>query len=114
MEEKKTKVCTMCNRELTLDNFSKKKAAKDGLQYRCKECQKKENKANYAKKKTEDSLKKIEAVSSDGAVMNMTKMYSDSELSKFTPRALMRELAARGYIGRLEYIERRVIDITKM
>lgn len=32
------KTCTKCSRELTIDNFSKKKSNKDGLQKWCKDC----------------------------------------------------------------------------
>ena len=32
------KICTSCNLEKTIDNFTKKKTSKDGLEYRCKVC----------------------------------------------------------------------------
>ena len=38
IKTKKTKVCGKCNRELPIDNFSKNKAQKDGLQGYWKEC----------------------------------------------------------------------------
>ena len=34
----KTKICTKCDRELSIDNFSKDKTRKDGLYSWCKEC----------------------------------------------------------------------------
>lgn len=36
----KTKVCYGCNKELTIDNFTKNKNNKDGLSYYCKDCTK--------------------------------------------------------------------------
>ena len=42
-ETNKTKKCGKCNRELPIDNFSKNKATKDGLQGWCKECSNKYN-----------------------------------------------------------------------
>src|SRR5210317_1774433 len=38
------KHCTGCGTNKTLDNFSKCKSRKDGLQVKCKECNKKDNK----------------------------------------------------------------------
>ena len=38
------KVCSTCNINKSLSEFSKDKAAKDGLQYKCKECVKPHNK----------------------------------------------------------------------
>jgi ribosomal protein L37AE/L43A len=36
-----TKRCVHCKRYLTLDHFSKLRSSEDGLQFRCKHCQKK-------------------------------------------------------------------------
>lgn len=43
------KICTTCSRSLPLDQFSKNKARKDGLDAKCKECLRIKNKAQYAK-----------------------------------------------------------------
>ena len=43
-EEVKTKKCGKCGRELPVDNFSKDKTKKDGLQSWCRECKNKHNK----------------------------------------------------------------------
>ena len=37
-ETKKTKICTKCNRELSIECFNKCKTTKDGLQCWCREC----------------------------------------------------------------------------
>jgi len=47
----RTKICNRCGRELSLDNFSKCKKNKDGLQFYCKKCRKK----YYEKNKEEIS-----------------------------------------------------------
>lgn len=110
MEEMKaTKKCSTCGRELPLEMFSKKTSSKDGLQYDCKECQAKKNKEIYARRKGLAPVKKIQQDEK-----TLFKVYSNPELAKFQPRELMRELASRGYIGKLEYIVRHEIDITKI
>jgi len=46
------KKCNQCLQEYPLDNFSKKKASKDGLQYKCKSCEKENNKIARQKNPT--------------------------------------------------------------
>ena len=46
-----SKICTKCKNELSLDNFSKRKSHKDGLEYTCKGCINELNKQNYVKYK---------------------------------------------------------------
>lgn len=41
------KTCTNCNTHKPLDNFGKKKAHKDGLEYWCKECHREYKKSYY-------------------------------------------------------------------
>lgn len=41
MMENETKICSKCGKELPLSEFNKCKRNKDGLQYKCKDCQKK-------------------------------------------------------------------------
>lgn len=43
-----TKKCSGCGRDLPLSEFNKTKRNKDGLQYRCRACASKYNKARYA------------------------------------------------------------------
>jgi len=83
-----TKKCNKCGRELPLSEFHRKAASPDGYQEACKEC-----KITYAK----------ERYSTGGGKMN--KVYSNPELSKFTPRELIQELKSRGYSGELKYVQ---------
>lgn len=46
-----TKICTKCNKELTLECFSKNVTTKDGLQYYCKDCMKTYNTISNANRK---------------------------------------------------------------
>lgn len=87
MEEvKTTKVCRICKRELTLDNFHKKVSAKDGLQCECIDCRR-------------DLLKKSRNTNKSN------KIYFNPDLAKFQPRELICELRARGYSGTLSYTQ---------
>ena len=100
------KVCSKCGRKLPVSEFYAKKKSKDGFQNYCKECQNEVNKSRYAE------MKKVKYACADKVVTEtkvvdtnehlMTKVYSDPELSKFTPRQLMAELKARGF--RWEYM----------
>lgn len=87
----KTKKCTRCGRELPVTEFHKKNNAPDGLQYRCKECQR-------------EALRERNKRESGGACSEELKMY--------TARQLMEELAKRGYRGELEYVKK--ININKL
>ena len=85
------KTCTKCGRELPEDQFYKCVSNADGLQYVCKECVRKANKEYRGCRR---ALKSLDSVTThDG----MCKVYSNPELSKFTPRELMAELKARGF-----------------
>lgn len=47
-----SKICKMCEKELTINKFSKKKSNKDGLDKRCKDCFKNYKKKLYETKKS--------------------------------------------------------------
>lgn len=82
MEEiKNTKVCKVCGNELPLDCFNRHGRSSDGYASVCKACTKKQ------------------------------KGTTNLELAKFTPRELIAELAARGYHGKLVYVQRHEIDV---
>lgn len=90
------KKCSRCGRELSEDQFNKCSSTSDGLQCRCKDCSRQANRESYLKKKGLFSLDHVDKV------QHLTKIYSNPELSKFTPRELMAELKARGF--RWEYM----------
>lgn len=94
-----TKVCTKCGRELPLDHdhFNKSKITKDGFRTQCKSCDN-EYAKNYMLKKKASQTSNTRSIS---------KLYSNEELAKFTPRQLIEELKARGYRGTLT-IEQKV------
>lgn len=100
------KVCHKCGRKLPVSEFYAKKKSKDGLQHYCKECHVQMCKSYYKNKKSTkysivDKVEtELKAVDTDEH--SMCKVYSDPELSKFTPRQLMAELKARGF--RWEYM----------
>ena len=103
MEEIKTKVCLKCGQELPISEFSKKATAKDGLQCYCKKCNSKAT-IEYARKRRE--RKKLEAKENERIEFEKKyKIYTNKELAKFTPRELILELKARGYVGTLLYEE---------
>ena len=115
MEEIKTKVCLKCGQELPISEFSKKATAKDGLQCYCKKCNSKAT-IEYARKRRE--RKKIEAKENERIEFEKKyKIYTNKELAKFTPRELILELKARGYVGTLLYeeviVNKHFIDLAK-
>lgn len=108
MEEIKTKVCTKCGRELSIENFYINKSLKGGRDNCCKEC-----KNAYAKewargKREKKKARKIENERIE--FENKYKIYTNRELAKFTPRELMLELKARGYEGELLYKEIKITE----
>jgi hypothetical protein len=87
------KTCTKCGRTLDESEFAKRAKSADGLQTWCRTCCSEANKKNHDKRR---SLDCVETHS------GFIKVYSNPELSKFTPRELMAELKARGF--RWEYM----------
>lgn len=79
-----TKVCTSCGNELPLSAFHKHGNSKDGYSSVCIAC--KATKLANAKE-------------------------GNPKLAQFTPRELIEELRARGYRGKLEYVERHLINV---
>ena len=96
-ENKMTKKCSKCGRELPISRFSKCRSMKDGLQKICKECASLYNKERY------------KAKSSEKEERHLMKVFSNPELAKFQPRELIAELRARGYSGELSI--RQVITV---
>ena len=94
-----TQVCKCCGRELPIEQFGH---AGFGLLKTCKECIGKQRKEN--RKKTDE-------------VAELRRQLEEARrmrLSEFKPRELMIALKELGYEGTLTYVQRHVIDITKI
>ena len=96
---KQTKVCTKCGRELPTTAFYKCSSTKDGLQYHCKECY---NRYQNEHRKLKRGAHKLD------------KVYTLPELATFTPRQLMMELKARGFIWDYMLEPQRKINFDKI
>ena len=110
-----TKVCKKCGRELPISDFYTNSKAKDGLATYCKECSNVLS-VEYARKRR--ARKKAEAKENERVEFEkMYKIYTNRDLAKFTPRELMLELKARGYVGTLLYeeviVNKHFIDLSK-
>lgn len=84
MDNIQAKVCRLCGREKTLDEFHKNNKSKDGHQSYCKECNK-----DYSKRNKH--------------INETPQKTSNPDLAQFTPRQLIEELRSRGYKGTLTY-----------
>lgn len=96
-----TKVCPKCGRELPTTEFYGNRHNKDGLQDKCKDCQREWNR-EYLKRKKAERMKSEDKVETTKVVVDtkehtMCRVYSEPELAKFTPRQLMQELKSRGF-----------------
>ena len=112
MDVDRLRTCRTCGRTLTIDNYYKSKQYKDGYYTECKECFDRRrggsrNKVKKEKKQVETIEKKPVAPAPTPSATTQAKSLQD-----YTPRELMAELARRGYTGKLEYVERHIIDIT--
>ena len=105
MESKKTKVCSRCRQEKSVEEFAKKKQSKDGLQYMCKDCMRELNRELYLKRKMNSEDFPKESVS----ISNLHHVYTNVELAKFKPKDLIAELRARGYTGELRYTQKIIV-----
>lgn len=95
-----TIICKNCGRELDETMF---KLSRWGKRVSvCTECAKAKRKEN-AMREAEEKLDEMSA-----AVQNARHL----RIHEFTPRELMEELSRRGYTGKLEYTETKVIDIS--
>lgn len=97
----RTKKCPKCGRELPTTEFYTNRHNKDGLQDKCKDCQREYQRKKAKKKKIaalniEDKVE-TKKVIVDEKECTMAKVYTNPELAKFTPREMMAELKARGF-----------------
>ena len=100
------KQCYHCGVEKPVTEFYNYKGSLDGKSSWCKDCVKEYNRNRYNRIKMENiNTNQTQSQKSD------IRGGQNNDLSRFTPRELMQELAKRGYRGTLEYVKR--IDITK-
>jgi hypothetical protein len=111
-----TKICRKCGRELPIENFYINKSLKGGHDNTCRECKNAYSKEWAKKNREKKKARKIEDERIE--FEKKYKIYTDKELAKFTPRELMLELKARGYVGSLMYeeaiVNKHYIDLSKM
>jgi DNA-directed RNA polymerase subunit RPC12/RpoP len=89
----KTKRCSTCGKALTLDHFSKRASAKDGLQYSCKDC----NAKAALKRLAHKDEKTI-------AHPEMGRREEPNPLASFSVKEIIDELRKRNYRGTLECV----------
>ena len=92
VQSKETKTCTRCHRTLAVSEFCKSSRNKDGLQHWCTECQRE----SYNERQERKRASKTETTTFGGRPM--VRVYSHPDLARFTPRQLMEELKARGFV----------------
>lgn len=97
MEE--VRVCKCCGRELPISKFI---VSKLGVSKTCNECRSSKIKASKQRKK---EIKDMQSTIEESKQLR---------LQDFSPRDLMLELRRRGYEGTLTFVERHVIDLTKL
>lgn len=101
IENAQTKRCSKCGRELPLSEFGRLSRSKDGLNYKCKECNCKVS-AESRRKSIATRGKKSGIYPPNFFDRNISG-GGNPLLADFTARDLMEELKARGYRGQLEY-----------
>lgn len=103
MEEKQEfRICKDCGRELPIENFKKTRWG-DRVSV-CTECAVNKLRENKEKKSREKAMQVREQA--------IKEAETRDELSAFTGRQLMKELANRGYRGKLTFLQ--VIDIENL
>lgn len=94
-----TKICKTCGNELPIEKFRLTRHGRVGVCNGCEVAKRMQTRKRHHEDESMDIDRRI----------NEAKMMN---LSQFTPRELMEELARRGYDGKLRYTHTEVIDIT--
>jgi hypothetical protein len=102
METKKT--CKICNRTLSIENFSKHPKTSDGYSSVCKECMHKLQSDGHKNRK-ENKMKELKSEVENARAMR---------LQDFTPRELIKRLKELGYEGTLTYTRVEKIDLSNI
>lgn len=107
MEERKTKVCSKCGRELPVEMFSKASSNKDGLHNYCKPCSAEASRQYREKKEAERAAVQhaanLAGTDADRITTTDCKSYRKvdyspvKELKDYKPYELFAELKRRGY-----------------
>ena len=98
-----TRICRKCGRELSTENFFKNHTCKDGIDTICKDCKNEYQREWQKKNREKKNARKVEEERIE--FEKKYKIYTNKDLAMFTPRELMLELKARGYVGELLYEE---------
>lgn len=89
MEEKRTKVCKECGRELPMESFGKQYKSSDGYMHVCRDCMSKK-----AMERATERVKK-EKEKPTGEIFDRTDEHNG--LSQYSDRELKDELVYRGW-----------------
>lgn len=103
METKETRVCSCCGKEFPATEFRRigRKGGGYSVLTICQSCMRERQKEGRKKKAEERALLE-EKKETDARKLR---------LQDFTPRELMERLRDLGYVGKLEYTEKHVIDL---
>ena len=123
-----TKKCPKCGKELPLSEFYSNKSKPDGYGSYCKECTKLIQRKTYYKlrglhlepdKKEEKEVKNEPVQESRNLSLCSVQELAGALKGKgvkvlvdYTPRDLILELKKMGYSGKLEYYEKKEINLT--
>lgn len=102
--EQKTKICKVCGKELSIENFSKHPKTSDGYSSVCKECMHKLQSEGHKNRK-ENKMRELKSEVENARAMR---------LQDFTPRELMKRLKELGYEGTLTYTRVEKIDLSNI